>query len=512
MVKQLFLIFSFILLISSCAQVGRLSGGDQDVSPPRVTKSSPENETVNFKGNSFSITFDEYIKLNNPSENIRIVPPHVKPFASIKKKTLDISWDGDLEPNTTYALYLNKAVKDIAEGNDSVMQFVFSTGSFIDTLSYTCVLHDAFTGRPLKDHLVGAYRVSDTSLLNIAQSDMNGVATMSYLSPGEYRFIAFNDLNNDLKPQLSEPIAFKEEKTMFSVTISDSLPYRIFQPVAKPGINKKAVLSSSKAAISFRHEIDSTTLKVTDVESSRVLSYRQTGLDSIQVYFKDTVAWRSKKIAFEDDQFVDTISLLNRAGRSRLQVNLLNTNVLPDEPLILEANQLISSFNDSLIRLSLKDDSSRIQLTDIVLDHDRVFIYIADGFNGDAVLDMRAGTFTSLMGINSARTAQINLLEERDLTVLEADISSYSAPLLITCFKDGEEIRTERADGEQKIRIASLIPGEYTFRIILDENNNGKWDTGDFSRQLHPETVHYFSEPIRLRPNWESTITFTPDE
>lgn len=35
-------------------------------------------------------------------------------------------------------------------------------------------------------------------------------------------------------------------------------------------------------------------------------------------------------------------------------------------------------------------------------------------------------------------------------------------------------------------------PGTYYIRIILDANNNGVWDTGDFDKQLQPELVCYY--------------------
>lgn len=511
LVKQLFLISGIIFMITSCAQVGRLSGGEEDVAAPQPVKTNPKNEAVNFTGNSFSITFNEYVRLNNPSENIIIVPPHVRPTASIQKKTLNISWEGTLQPNTTYALYLNKALKDITEGNDSVMQFVFSTGANIDTLSYTCLLHDAFTGKPLKDHLIGAYSVDDTSLLNIAQSDMNGVATMNYLSPGAYRMIAFKDMNNDLLPQLTEAIGFKEDLLEFTETYTDSIPYRIFQPLAKPGIRKKNVISSSKVSVSFNHLIDST-LRIKNVESLSKINYRIVAPDSILLFFKDTVSWRSKKLAFEDDQFVDTVTVLNRTGRGRLQINPYMTDILPGQPIILESNQRISQVNDSLINLYFAEDTTVIEIDKITVEDDRMFIYPSIDTQGDAVLELNTRAVSAPFGSNSKRSVNIDFLKENDLTVLEADISSYSVPLLITCLNNGKEVRSLRTNGEQKITISELLPGEYTFRIVLDVNNNGHWDTGDFSTRQQPEQVHFYSEPIRLRPNWESTITFTLDE
>ncbi|MCU6167972.1 hypothetical protein KWH76_24510, partial [Enterobacter roggenkampii] len=36
-----------------------------------------------------------------------------------------------------------------------------------------------------------------------------------------------------------------------------------------------------------------------------------------------------------------------------------------------------------------------------------------------------------------------------------------------------------------------LDPGSYYVRIVLDSNNNGIWDTGDFQKGLQPEMVCY---------------------
>ena len=512
MVKQLFLILSGSLLIASCAQVGRLSGGEQDTTPPRPVKTTPKNEAVNFTGNTFSVTFDEYVRLNKPSESIIIVPPHVKPTATIKKKTLTVTWEDALQENTTYALYLNKAVKDITEGNDSVMQFVFSTGSMIDTLSYSCVLHDAYTGKPLKDHLIGAFTTNDTSLVNVAQSDERGVATMNYLSPGVYRFIAFRDDNNDLFPQESEAIGFKDPVTTLSAPIIDSVPYRVFDPVKKPGIRKKQVISASKIALSFHHIPDLNELTVTDVEAEKAITFRGVAEDSIYLFPTDTVNWRSKKIAVNDGVFIDTLNLLNRAVSGRVQFKVANSNILPGESITLELNQRVVSVTDSLFNIMLSEDSSMVEIENISIVNDHIIITPKVIIFGQASLSIKARAITAAGGFNTTKKVPLDLLAEKDLTILEADVSSYSDPIIITCYNEGKEVRTLRVNKEQMVKITHLVPGNYTFKVIVDSNQNGRWDTGSFAQQQQPEEVHFYSEPIRLRPNWESTITFTRNE
>lgn len=48
-----------------------------------------------------------------------------------------------------------------------------------------------------------------------------------------------------------------------------------------------------------------------------------------------------------------------------------------------------------------------------------------------------------------------------------------------------------------------LDPGTYFFRIVLDSNNNGVWDTGDYDKKLQPELVYYMGKAIEVKANFE---------
>lgn len=50
-----------------------------------------------------------------------------------------------------------------------------------------------------------------------------------------------------------------------------------------------------------------------------------------------------------------------------------------------------------------------------------------------------------------------------------------------------------------------VVPGDYYLRAIIDTNNNGKWDTGNFDENLQPEEVYYYSEKVSCREKWDVT-------
>ena len=122
-----FLISTLILLLGSCAQVGSISGGPKDETPPKTADNgvSPQNGSLQFQSKTIVLKFNEYIKLNNPTETISLVPADAKIIATSKKKTVTLKIEGDLKPATTYAIYLNATIQDITEGNDSLIQYVF---------------------------------------------------------------------------------------------------------------------------------------------------------------------------------------------------------------------------------------------------------------------------------------------------------------------------------------------------------------------------------------------------
>jgi hypothetical protein len=45
-------------------------------------------------------------------------------------------------------------------------------------------------------------------------------------------------------------------------------------------------------------------------------------------------------------------------------------------------------------------------------------------------------------------------------------------------------------------------------RILVDKNNNGKWDSGDIMTQTYPEKVIYLPKPLEVRANWDLEETF----
>jgi hypothetical protein len=51
-----------------------------------------------------------------------------------------------------------------------------------------------------------------------------------------------------------------------------------------------------------------------------------------------------------------------------------------------------------------------------------------------------------------------------------------------------------------------LQPKKYKLKIIVDDNNNQKWDTGNYIQHLQAEKVIFNSELINVRSNWDMEL------
>ena len=48
----------------------------------------------------------------------------------------------------------------------------------------------------------------------------------------------------------------------------------------------------------------------------------------------------------------------------------------------------------------------------------------------------------------------------------------------------------------------NIVPGEYNIRLVEDNNENKKRDTGNFLEKIQPEKIYFNNEIIKVRANW----------
>lgn len=218
--RMLWLPLLAVLAVVSCAKMGQPDGGWYDETPPVIVRTTPQDQGTNIKDKKISIYFNEYIKVDNPTEKVVISPPQIEQAEIVASgKKISVELKDSLKPNTTYTVDFSDAITDNNEGNPlGNYTYTFSTGGHIDTMQVAGYVLNAQNLEPIKGILVGLYNnLSDTiftkePMLRVSRTDSRGKFIIKGVAPGDYRIYALQDAdNNYVFNQKSEQLAFSHE-------------------------------------------------------------------------------------------------------------------------------------------------------------------------------------------------------------------------------------------------------------------------------------------------------------
>jgi hypothetical protein len=207
-ILSIFSLLTVIIAVQGCANQLPPGGGEEDKTPPKVESQFPKHNSLNFRGNSIIIDFDEYVDRRSFQEAFHISPP--------VKGDIEFDWNGKQvevifgkplwksEPNKTFVVTINSNLTDI-RGNalTSPISFAFSTGPQIDISGISGFVFN----KDEKPVTIMAYKIglSDTSFNPsknvgdyVTETSSDGSYKLTNLSPGLYRIIAVEDEDRNL--------------------------------------------------------------------------------------------------------------------------------------------------------------------------------------------------------------------------------------------------------------------------------------------------------------------------
>ena len=334
------------LAVVSCAKMGQPDGGWYDETPPVIVRTTPQDKGVNVKQKKISIYFDEYIKVDNPTEKVVISPPQIEQAeiaASGKKIVVELK--DTLKPNTTYTIDFSDAITDNNENNPlGNYTYTFSTGDHIDTMEVAGYVLDAQNLEPIKGILVGLYsNLSDTiftkePMLRVSRTDSRGKFVIKGVAHGDYRIYALQDAdNNYIFNQKSEQIAFTHD-----IITPSSMP-----DIRQDTIWRDSLRIDSIIRVGYTHFLpDNIVLRAfTEVQTNRYLvKTERTEPDHFTMFFSygDSLLPQIRGLNFnEQDAFIieptekqDTITywlrdtMLVNQDTLRMEVKYMATDTL----------------------------------------------------------------------------------------------------------------------------------------------------------------------------------------
>ena len=229
------MLVSPLAFVHGCANTTEApSGGKKDTIPPFITNIRPLPGVTSFplEGGKIVFDFSEYVTLKTATDIFLSPPLEKRPKASVKGKSVVVTFEGALEPSTTYTLNLNNAIVDNNEGNIFPgFTYVFSTGENIDSMFVTGTVLDCNTLAPVKGATVMLYKDHRDSAVFLerpyaaGRTDDWGFFVIPFIQDTLYRIYAIKDANgNNIYDPDQERVAFIDSLVQPKWKVADTIP------------------------------------------------------------------------------------------------------------------------------------------------------------------------------------------------------------------------------------------------------------------------------------------------
>lgn len=533
MKKGIYVLFLgiFALLFLQCAKRGSPTGGDPDTEPPDFIRANPENYSTNFNNDEIRIYFDEYIKLEKPQEQIIISPPmspkpEISPLGS-PQKYIRIRINDTLQENTTYVINFGTSIVDNNEGNPlPFFKYVFSTGTYIDSLTVSGTVEDALLKEPEPFISVMLYERDEDFSDSLVYKEppryitntLDSLTTfdLTNLKEGSYQLVAVQDLNNNYNYDpatekigfIEGPVTIPTDTTFNLVLFKEVLPFEAERPKQ---------LAENKILIGYRGRVqpDSISFEELNIEQDQ-FDYRITKVpekDSLNLWYKSVEQRDSLVLRVVTPKRVDTLfTRITDLPADSLQITTEPSgNIDFGKDVFVNANTPIVAINESLISITDTDSVNVRFSSELLPFQNSLQLQFPKDENQSYQLTMLPGAIVDFYNdTNDTIKKNFNTRTFADYGNLSLNLENVkSFPVIVQLTSEAGEVMAEQYSTSQtSIRFDFLTPGKYLARVIYDTNENRKWDTGDYLEKEKPEEIVYFPEVLDVRPNWDVNQSF----
>ena len=515
---------TLLLLWAACARVGSPTGGEQDKTPPKVVKTIPPNESVNFTGNRIRIYFDEFVTLRDIRKQLIISPPlayfpEITPSGNASKY-INIKILDTLRPNTTYTFNFGKSIQDNNEGNPlSFYTYTFSTGNTIDSLTLKGSIKDAL--RPKAENFVNIMlyemgeKYSDSVVYKqrpiYVVNTLDSLTTfeLSHLKTGKYMLVGMKDKdNNYLFDPKTDKIGF--HPTPITIPTDSSYTLSLFKEVPQTQASRPFQSGEQRISIGYQGEKDS--IQVTPLPpfpaNWKWVVEKEPTKDTLWLWYHPKVE-DSLKLIVKSNRADTTKVNLRKMKPEKWKITPEFKGISPtEEEIVLSSNTPIRAFNKEAIKLIVAKDSTEVGFEPIFTANTSQITLKVKVKEGEKYLFKAFNAFENFFGQKSDTLQEsFSAKKAEDFGSLKLTFKdNVSLPFIIELTdKDAKKVLYEQyvEQTSPTYNFPFVKAGNYRLRVIEDRNRNRKWDTGNFLGRLLPEPVHYFAKEIELRANWE---------
>lgn len=533
--KKLSIIIMILWGVSTthCAKRGTPSGGAKDSIPPVLVSANPSLNKINFAAEKVVLVFDEYIQLKDIANQLIVSPPIEKssykilPEGTVSKK-VEIRFEEAPRDNTTFTFNFGEAIEDYNENNPlPFFSYTFSTGDYLDSLSLSGTVKDAYSLDSLSQISIHLYPIDSTYTdstiylkkpLYVGNTLDSIYFNLQSLAPGKYEFIAIKDEGkNYLFDQFVDLIGFFEEPIELP---QDSIKFPIlFKEVTNFKWGRPRYVNEHHIEFGYFGEVNDKAIVFEDTFAQNAKGFftQDREKDTLHFWFQPQKELDSIVVSLEEkDSMRPVVIKPFKPELDSLELSLTpkNLNTLHfQDTLKIESSLPITAVNNDFIQIFDIDTVPVPYTSSIDPNKDKVYLDFEKVQNDRYRIQILPNAITDFLGATNdtiIHTVRTQAIEDYGTLFLTVERKDETIPYFFELIdKNNNLIRRVRQNEENRYQLNYLIPKDYQIRFVKDQNGNGRWDTGNYLEKRQPEEVVYLTDYLTLRANWELIETFT---
>jgi len=555
----IFLSFVIIYFLTECASITPPGGGPRDTIPPVLIRSIPDQKSLNFSGNSVSLIYDEYLKIENLNKQLIITPIIQDDYEQkIRRNSIELIFPEPFKDSTTYTLNFQDAIQDITEGNvteDNVL--AFSTGDYIDSLYLNGKVMELLTNTPVDDFTVCLYLFDDTlDIFNsppiyLTKTNKEGKYLIENIKNGIYKLYVYDDANSNLTCDMPrEMFGFSSDTISLNGNLDSillkvqNLDMRNIEIQRANASGKYFEIKTNKSLVDYSvfpmdtsqtlyHNFveDKKTIRFYDnLDDNDSIQFIFTAIDSLDYTFIDTLYLKFIETKRNFDEFTFSVEPKNNSKISDDFIGKITFNKpirhINFDSLYFEYDSVTFQILSDTITYSLekRKDVFNFEIDLFFTEYLKSLIRadtLPEGIsetrptgqraggssnrNKKLIFHIRKGAFISADGDScKSKKLEYQLLKTDNFGIIKGNVISQYNSFNIQLLKGKNEVVSE-VQNEKQYVFNQVNAGQYSIRVFIDNNNNGKWDPGNIFKDEQPEDIFFYPEKITIRANWELT-------
>ena len=293
--------------------------------------------------------------------------------------------------------------------------------------------------------------------------------------------------------------------TIVSFRFKEKLPLKVGKPKQK---------TNRSFSFGYEGEYEPFEIKIINsdslIYSSRITKERKS--DSLIYWLKTDKKLDSITFNVFNNSFSDTLTLnlRNKLNDSLIIKSGQNKTLKFGENFLIEANLPFQEIDKNKISIINKDSLKidfQIKLDTIVNQYNFLFDKEEEE---EYSIELLPGALTDFYeNQNDTLFYRVKTRTYNDYGNLSLNLRNAKFPMLIELLNPNGDIKyTQYITNSNTVDFTNIDSGKYYIRIVFDENENQKYDSGNFLLRIDPEKVIYYPDEIDVRAGWDLVQEF----